>query len=61
MVSVSDLEKSSEKHGLISGFSNDVARGAGFVMDHCTRADNTVQGGEMAYGNGNMEVWIRKP
>ncbi|TQN67732.1 hypothetical protein CSHISOI_07716 [Colletotrichum shisoi] len=40
---------------------NDVARGAGFVMDHCTRADNTVQGAEFAYGNGNLLVWIRRP
>ncbi|EFQ27390.1 hypothetical protein CGRA01v4_04466 [Colletotrichum graminicola] len=40
---------------------NDVARGAGYVMDHCTRADNTVQGSEFAYGNGNLLVWIRRP
>ncbi|KAK1965919.1 hypothetical protein LY78DRAFT_79406 [Colletotrichum sublineola] len=40
---------------------NDVARGAGFVMDHCSRADNTVQGAEYAYGNGNLLVWIRRP
>ncbi|KAJ3957185.1 hypothetical protein N0V92_006260 [Colletotrichum tropicale] len=44
-----------------SSSCNDVARGAGFVMDYCTRADNTVQGAEYAYGNGNLLVWIRKP
>ncbi|KAK2024962.1 hypothetical protein LX32DRAFT_568971 [Colletotrichum zoysiae] len=40
---------------------NDVARGAGFVMDHCTRADNTVQGSEFAYGNGGLLVWVTRP
>ncbi|KAK1980103.1 hypothetical protein LZ30DRAFT_782986 [Colletotrichum cereale] len=44
-----------------SSSCNDVARGAGYVMDHCTRADNTVQGAEFAYGNGNLLVWIRRP
>ncbi|KAF6827640.1 hypothetical protein CMUS01_08915 [Colletotrichum musicola] len=44
-----------------SSACNDVARGAGFVMDHCTRADNTVQGNEFAYGNGNLLVWITRP
>ncbi|KAK2042627.1 hypothetical protein LZ31DRAFT_555919 [Colletotrichum somersetense] len=44
-----------------SSSCNDVARGAGYVMDHCTRADNTVQGSEFAYGNGNLLVWIRRP
>ncbi|GKT40607.1 uncharacterized protein ColSpa_00788 [Colletotrichum spaethianum] len=44
-----------------SSTCNDVARGAGYVMDHCTRADNTVQGAEFAYGNGNLLVWIRRP
>ncbi|KAF9876631.1 hypothetical protein CkaCkLH20_06039 [Colletotrichum karsti] len=40
---------------------NDVARGAGAVMDSCTRADNMVQGAEFAYGNGNLLVHIRSP
>ncbi|KAK2064118.1 hypothetical protein LY76DRAFT_587829 [Colletotrichum caudatum] len=44
-----------------SSSCNDVARGAGYVMDYCTRADNTVQGAEFAYGNGNLLVWIRRP
>lgn len=30
-------------------------------MDHCTRADNTVQGSEFAYGNGDLMVWITRP
>ncbi|TDZ30026.1 hypothetical protein C8035_v003496 [Colletotrichum spinosum] len=45
----------------VSSSCNDVARGAGYVMDHCSRADNMVQGAEYAYGNGNLLVWIRKP
>ncbi|WYZ42694.1 hypothetical protein EsH8_VI_000393 [Colletotrichum jinshuiense] len=45
----------------VSSSCNDVARGAGFVMDSCTRADNTVQGSEFAYGNGNLLVHIRRP
>ncbi|KAH0429048.1 hypothetical protein CKAH01_06163 [Colletotrichum kahawae] len=44
-----------------SSSCNDVARGAGLVMDSCTRADNTVQGAEKAWGNGNLLVWIRRP
>ncbi|KAJ0314179.1 hypothetical protein Brms1b_007144 [Colletotrichum noveboracense] len=40
---------------------NDVARGAGYIMDACTLKDNTVQGSEFAYGNGDLLVWIRKP
>ncbi|KAL0943484.1 uncharacterized protein CTRU02_201371 [Colletotrichum truncatum] len=44
-----------------SSSCNDVARGAGYVMDHCTRADNMVQGAEYAHGNGNLLVWIRRP
>ncbi|WYZ36480.1 hypothetical protein EsH8_XV_000033 [Colletotrichum jinshuiense] len=45
----------------VSSSCNDVARGAGYVMDACTRADNLVQGSEFAYGNGNLLVWIRAP
>ncbi|KAK4033336.1 hypothetical protein C8A01DRAFT_50050 [Parachaetomium inaequale] len=37
---------------------NDVARAGGLILDHCTRADNTVQGSEFAYGNGDMLVRI---
>ncbi|KAK4156113.1 hypothetical protein C8A00DRAFT_41381 [Chaetomidium leptoderma] len=39
---------------------NDVARGAGYIMDHCTRADNTVQGSEYAHGNGILLVRIHR-
>ncbi|KAK4034487.1 hypothetical protein C8A01DRAFT_18715 [Parachaetomium inaequale] len=37
-----------------------VARAAGAVMDACWRADNTVQGDEFAWGNGNIAVHIVK-
>ncbi|KAH7374868.1 hypothetical protein B0T11DRAFT_344715 [Plectosphaerella cucumerina] len=39
----------------------DVARAAGYVMDNCWRADNTVQGDHYAWGNGNMAVHIAAP
>ena len=41
-------------------FSEHVARAAGAVMDACWRADNTVQGDEFAWGNGNIAVHIVK-
>lgn len=39
--------------------SNDVARGAGKVMDNCSRGDGTVMGQNPAFGNGNLIVTIR--
>ncbi|KAJ4368907.1 hypothetical protein N0V83_005989 [Neocucurbitaria cava] len=40
---------------------NDVARGGGFILDHCTRAGNDwVEGSEYAYGNGGELVRLRK-
>ncbi|KAF4777954.1 hypothetical protein HER10_EVM0010672 [Colletotrichum scovillei] len=44
-----------------SSACNDVARAGGLIMDSCTRADNTVQGQEFAWGNGNLLVHIRRP
>ncbi|KAF9877054.1 hypothetical protein CkaCkLH20_05320 [Colletotrichum karsti] len=44
-----------------SSTCNDVARGAGVIMDHCTRADNYVQGSEWAYGSDVLLVHIRWP
>jgi hypothetical protein len=41
-------------------FSEHIARAAGAVMDACWRADNTVQGDEFAWGNGNIAVHIVK-
>jgi hypothetical protein len=41
-------------------YSEHIARAAGAVMDACWRADNTVQGDEMAWGNGNIDVHIVK-
>ncbi|KAF4339489.1 hypothetical protein FBEOM_6610 [Fusarium beomiforme] len=37
----------------------DVARGAGLIMDRCTRADGKVRGQVAAFGNGNLLVDIR--
>ncbi|GAB1310114.1 hypothetical protein MFIFM68171_00324 [Madurella fahalii] len=37
-----------------------VARGAGQIMDLCTRGDGTVRGQTPAWGNGNMIVDIRR-
>ncbi|QDS77944.1 hypothetical protein FKW77_001363 [Venturia effusa] len=47
--------------GSTTSSCNNIARAAGTVMDHCTRADNTVQGYEYALGNINMAVWIKRP
>lgn len=41
-------------------YSQDVARGAGLIMDHCTRADGKVRGANPAWGNGNLIVDIRR-
>ncbi|KAK3990705.1 hypothetical protein QBC44DRAFT_393990 [Cladorrhinum sp. PSN332] len=43
-----------------SSYCEHIARAAGLVMDNCWRADNTVQGDEMAWGNGNIAVHIIK-
>ncbi|KAF9769050.1 hypothetical protein IL306_013606 [Fusarium sp. DS 682] len=42
-----------------SSSCRDVARGAGFIMDRCTRADGKVRGQVPAFGNGNLLVDIR--
>ncbi|OAL52742.1 hypothetical protein IQ07DRAFT_585858 [Pyrenochaeta sp. DS3sAY3a] len=40
---------------------NDVARGGGFILDHCVRAGSDwVEGSEYAYGNGNELVRLRR-
>ncbi|KAF3932149.1 hypothetical protein ABW20_dc0108109 [Dactylellina cionopaga] len=38
----------------------DVARGAGQILDRCTRADGTVRGANAAWGNGDLIVDIRR-
>lgn len=40
---------------------NDIARAAGAVLDSCWRADNTVQGDEYAWGNGDIAVHVAAP
>ncbi|KAG7406284.1 hypothetical protein Forpe1208_v014475 [Fusarium oxysporum f. sp. rapae] len=37
----------------------DVARGAGFIMDKCSRGDGKVRGANEAWANGNLLVDIR--
>ncbi|CAJ0542593.1 Ff.00g001560.m01.CDS01 [Fusarium sp. VM40] len=37
----------------------DVARGAGFIMDKCSRGDGKVRGQNEAWANGNLLVDIR--
>ncbi|KAF4460673.1 hypothetical protein FALBO_12540 [Fusarium albosuccineum] len=37
----------------------DVARGAGQIMDNCSRGDGKVKGQNPAWGNGNLIVDIR--
>ncbi|KAH7345906.1 hypothetical protein BKA66DRAFT_576844 [Pyrenochaeta sp. MPI-SDFR-AT-0127] len=40
---------------------NDVARGGGFILDHCVRAGSDwVEGSEYAYGNGRELVRLRR-
>lgn len=42
--------------------SNDCARGAGYVLDACTRPNSAwVQGSEYAHGNGNELIRVRHP
>ncbi|KAG8672245.1 hypothetical protein FPOAC2_05617 [Fusarium poae] len=38
----------------------DVARGAGFILDKCTRGDGKVRGANEAWANGNLLVDIRR-
>ncbi|ORY07648.1 hypothetical protein BCR34DRAFT_631010 [Clohesyomyces aquaticus] len=41
---------------------NDVARGGGFILDHCVRSGNDwVEGSEFAFGNGGELVRLRRP
>jgi len=42
--------------------SNDIARGAGAILDNCVRPGSEwVEGSEMAWGNGDLLVRLRKP
>lgn len=47
-------------HQLTFSGSEHVARAGGLIMDACTEPDNTVQGDEYAWGNGNIAVHIVK-
>ncbi|RBR25029.1 uncharacterized protein FIESC28_02153 [Fusarium coffeatum] len=38
----------------------EVARGAGFIMDKCSRGDGKVRGANEAWANGNLLVDIRR-
>ncbi|KAM7203602.1 hypothetical protein V8F20_003897 [Naviculisporaceae sp. PSN 640] len=39
-------------------YCNDIARGAGYIMDSCSRIDNTVEGSGFVEGNGEIKVRI---
>ncbi|ORY58553.1 uncharacterized protein BCR38DRAFT_352921 [Pseudomassariella vexata] len=43
-----------------SSTCNDVARGAGRVLDLCSRGDGTVKGQTPAFGNGDLIVDVRR-
>lgn len=61
-ISTHTLPLGCQHANLSARHSNDVARGAGYVMDHCVRAGSDwVQGSEYAHGNGNLLVRIRRP
>ncbi|KAK4185781.1 hypothetical protein QBC35DRAFT_533907 [Podospora australis] len=47
--------------GVHSSWCQHIARAGGLIMDACWRADNTVQGSEYAWGNGNIAVHIAAP
>ncbi|KAF2819106.1 hypothetical protein CC86DRAFT_146617 [Ophiobolus disseminans] len=48
-------------NGTVNSSCNDVARGGGFIMDHCVvQGSSRVQGSEYAYGNGNELVELRR-
>ncbi|KAM7213458.1 hypothetical protein V8F06_011133 [Rhypophila decipiens] len=48
--------------GVHTSSCNDCARGAGFVLDACTRPGSQfVEGSEYAYGNGNELIRVRAP
>lgn len=40
------------------GHSGDVARNGGSIFDSCWRADDTIMGQEIKYGNTNIAVTI---
>ncbi|KAF2007484.1 hypothetical protein P154DRAFT_517195 [Amniculicola lignicola CBS 123094] len=47
--------------GQTTSSCNDVARGGGFILDHCVRPGvDWVEGSEYAYGNGNELVRLRR-
>jgi hypothetical protein len=42
-------------------FSQNMARAAGKIMDKCTRADQTVNGADYSFGNGNIAIQLSAP
>lgn len=53
-------DKRGTSAGTVSTNCNNVARGAGYVMDQCYRSDNTVQGQEYAHDYGYILVTIKR-
>ncbi|KAG5662690.1 hypothetical protein KAF25_005108 [Fusarium avenaceum] len=56
---ITGLARNLPSHLTSSSSCKDVARGAGLIMDRCTRGDGTVRGQNPAWGNGNLWVDIR--
>ncbi|SPJ71949.1 uncharacterized protein FTOL_01677 [Fusarium torulosum] len=56
---ITGLARNLPSHLTSSSPCKDVARGAGLIMDRCTRGDGTVRGQNPAWGNGNLWVDIR--
>ncbi|RGP78706.1 hypothetical protein FLONG3_3161 [Fusarium longipes] len=57
---ITGLAKYDLNHLTTKSSCKDVARGAGLIMDRCTRGDGTVRGQNPAWGNGNLMVDIRR-
>ncbi|KAF5685723.1 hypothetical protein FDENT_6058 [Fusarium denticulatum] len=47
-------------HQTATSSCKDVARGAGLIMDRCSRGDGKVRGANPAWGNGHLLVDIRR-
>ncbi|KAK4217585.1 hypothetical protein QBC37DRAFT_448828 [Rhypophila decipiens] len=55
------IEGTSKDGQQLNSYCNDLARGAGYVMDSCSRADNTVEGAGYVEGNGDILLRIHSP
>ncbi|KAF4962559.1 hypothetical protein FSARC_9337 [Fusarium sarcochroum] len=56
---ITGLARNLPSHETSSSTCRDVARGAGLIMDRCSRGDGKVRGQNPAWGNGNLVIDIR--